>query len=148
MKLAMTLPRTLALAALFAGCAVTTSGTLLPVANFERTSCAGKPVLDTLVYDTTAVNERPAIHQLDLLYPPEARERRVRDSVVVVVVVKADGSVDLQSITLLQPARSEYATLFDSSAVQSIRYAAFWPACRGDHPVGVRVKVPLRWAVQ
>ena len=72
-------------------------------------------------------------------YPPMARQASVQGTVQVAVRVSADGTVERAVI-----ASSEYE-IFEASALDAVRNAAWKPAMKDGHAVPATVSIPLRY---
>src|SRR6266550_2602182 len=108
------------------------------------TTCSANVALDTAVFDTTQVSERPTPRRPGpLAYPSRLEGAGTQGHVGVAVVLSAQGLVEPSSIVILQ------AT--DSGFVPPVReflaHVLYWPACRGAHPVRVRILVPFDFKV-
>jgi TonB family protein len=102
---------------------------------------AGAPA-DTTVYDTSAVDTRPAyVSGQAPSYPKELRETGVTGDVLVEFVVNADGLVAWSSVRVVEYSNREFA----DSAVVAIRTMRFCPATRHGVPVRVRIRQPVQF---
>src|SRR6266550_3297043 len=90
-----------------------------------RTSCAVSVSTDTTIFELTEVTEPPL----------------VRHIVVPRLVVNADGNVDSISAAILEPSN----TALDSEALRIAKAATFWPGCRYDDAVRIRVRLPIQY---
>jgi TonB family protein len=96
--------------------------------------------VDTTLYDTTQVYERPTARFLpQLTFPEGADRRRDHGRVVVTAIVNADGAIDQSSIAITQSVHP----LLDAAARRFVSGATLWPACRQGAPVRVRIAVPI-----
>ena len=109
------------------------------------TSCAGRAALDSAIRDTVGITEMPRIRMEGVLpdAPRVARFTGVGDSVLVGIVVNADGRPD--TIAILRHAQSQYRDAYDSAAVHYVLALTFWPGCNGSNAVRVRTAVPVIW---
>ena len=111
----------------------------------QVTSCAGKPSPDSTVYDTSQVSERPIRRSGPMpIYPPSASLERIQGTVVVAVVIERDGTIDPNSVQLVQRADSR----LEESATQTVVGTTFWPACRDGFAVRIRVAIPVNYRVR
>ena len=74
-----------------------------------------------------------------------AHEKGIEDSVLVGLVINADGRPDPGSFSIVRHGASQLREDYDSAALHWARGLIFWPACKGDEPVRVRTAVPIRW---
>lgn len=77
------------------------------------------------------------------LYPDLARRRGYEGVVLLEVLVTEEGGV-----SELRVARSSGHTLLDRAAEQAVREWRFEPGQRGDRPVAMRVRIPVRFRLQ
>jgi TonB family protein len=106
----------------------------------EPTSCASAKSADTTVYDTTQLSERPVPRSIpELVYPDQARKKKLKGLVVVNAVVTTDGVVDPASVTVAMRAHP----VLDAEAERVILLATFWPGCRDSLAVRSRISVPF-----
>lgn len=77
------------------------------------------------------------------LYPELARRRGYEGVVLLEVLVTEEGSVGE-----LRVARSSGHTVLDRAAVQTVGEWRFVPGRRGDLPVAMRVRIPVRFRLQ
>jgi hypothetical protein len=113
----------------------------------QRTSCAGRPAVDTTVHDYTGITELPIMREQKVFprIPKAAWGSGVRDSALVGLVVNADGHPDSGSVIILHTAQSKYREAFDSVALVWALGLIFWPACNGTEPIRIRTAVPIHW---
>ncbi len=108
-----------------------------------KTSCTGAASSDTTIYDLKHVSEAPVARHID---PLPVREHTVLRggprSVLLEFVVNADGTVAPGSVVVVEPSKMG----LDAAAVQVVKQASFWPGCRFEDAVRVRVRLRLDWA--
>jgi TonB family protein len=110
----------------------------------EPTSCASVRSVDSTIYDTTQITERPVARGVPTLeYPAAARRRKLQGRTVVTAVVSAEGQVEPSSITI---AKSAHA-LLDAEASRLVSLATFWPACRDGAAVRARIAIPFDFKI-
>ncbi|MDD5249839.1 MAG: energy transducer TonB [Rhodocyclaceae bacterium] len=73
-------------------------------------------------------------------YPPAARRRRIEGTVLLDVVVGADGRPSAVAVAV-----SSGEEQLDCAALTAVRTWRFVPARRGTEPVAAQVRVPLRF---
>ncbi len=132
---------TLFVATFALGCAAASSSAGPPTPFRGATSCAGLPSADSAVYDTSQVTEHPRVRRGGPMpaYPIVELQRRIQGRVIIGVIVESDGTVDQDSVRVLQSVDQA----IDREALRWVRGASFWPACRDGRPVRVRVAVPI-----
>ena len=93
------------------------------------------------MYDTSHVTEHPRVRRGGPMpaYPIVELQRRIQGRVIIGVIVESDGTVDQDSVRVLQSVDQA----IDREALRWVRGASFWPACRDGRPVRVRVAVPI-----
>src|SRR6266513_1459099 len=122
-------------------CGPVRTGNGLPA---RTTSCSTVLAGDTMVYDTTQVEERPAIRSGPApRYPSDLRRRGVQGRVVLAVIINADGTADVGSLVVTQ----RVAAGLDSESVRFVRRTSFWPGCLRGRAVRVRVAIPIDYKV-
>jgi len=99
---------------------------------------AGLPAFGEYV----SVDELPeAIRKVNPTYPPEAKAQRLEGTVIVQVLLGADGLVKDTRVVKSVPA-------LDSAAVESVLQWTFKPALSKGQPVAVWVAVPIKFSLQ
>jgi protein TonB len=93
------------------------------------------PPAPVLVQATPRYRDNPAP-----LYPNQARRRGLEGTVVLEVLVGPDGRVKD-----LKLAQASGHRLLDEAASDSVRSWAFEPGRRGDQPLEMWVRVPVRF---
>jgi len=94
------------------------------------------------VLDEYQVSQPPqAISQPQPVYPEIARAARVSGRVIARIVVGADGSV--QNVTILRGIKGNFATFFNSEAIEALKRWRYQPAIHNGRPVPVRIIVTL-----
>ena len=107
-----------------------------------RTSCAVSVSTDTTIFELTEVTEPPIVRHIVVpRLPPGLVQGRLPARVVLSLVVNADGNVDSSSAAILE--RSN--TALDSEALRIAKAATFWPGCRYDDAVRIRVRLPIQY---
>src|SRR6266566_2738561 len=107
-----------------------------------RTSCAISVSTDTTIFELTEVTESPIVRHIAApRLPPDLVQGRLQARVVLSLVVNADGNVDSGSAAILE--RSN--TALDSEALRTGKAATFWPGCRYDDAVRIRVRLPIEY---
>jgi TonB family protein len=110
-----------------------------------ETSCALRQSRDSTVYDTTQVTEKPSRRGgPQPQYPASAMMEGVQGTVILAAIVEPTGIVDPSSITFVQRLDSR----LDRSALRTLRDSWFWPGCRGDSAVRVRIAVPVTYSIR
>ena len=131
-------------AASIAGCAAAPGPRLIDTSD-HPTSCAGRSTSDTTIYELASVTEKPVLRRLARLdYPPDAQTDRRKGRVVFGMVINADGRVDSSSVTVLDPDLPS----FEQAGRRALYRFLYWPACRAQDPVRVRVAIPLQWSIE
>jgi protein TonB len=144
----MTQPRELITGVLLvacAGCPAPHPSTGATPQGGQATTCSTVASVDSAVYDTTQLDQQPAVRTVPVLtYPPDAERRHVQGRVVIGAVVGASGFVDSSSIVIA----TSVDPLLDAEAVRFVLGARLWPGCRAGAPVRVRVAVPVVFAMR
>ena len=105
-------------------------------------AASGGAPADTTVYDTSAVDTRPAyVSGQTPSFPKGLREAGVTGDVLVEFVVNADGRVEWSSVRVVEYSDRELA----DSAVVAIQTMHFCPATRHGVPVRVRIRQPVQF---
>lgn len=133
------------LLAVTAGCAG--GGVAVPVALFHvggspghPTFCGDSALLDSTVYDTTQVTQRPVLYEAPTLrYPKKSRAQGIQGRVLLAVTINADGRADARSIETI----SSPDSVLTDAAARWVRSAKFEPACLTGRPVRLRVAIPV-----
>jgi protein TonB len=88
-------------------------------------------------------DEAPVLLELPFPpYPPEARAKGIEGTVIIRMLVAADGQVtDALVTTSVDPS-------LDEAALASARQATFKPATKDGKPVAVWVQLPMRFALK
>jgi TonB family protein len=108
------------------------------------TPCAGAVATDSATYDTTQVTERPRLRSGPLIQYPEAeRTRHMQGRVIIAVTIDADGRVEQSSATIVR----HVTPALDREAMDWVRRASYWPACRDTRPVRSRMAVPVDFRI-
>ena len=126
------------------GCAG--GGVAVPVGTFHvppaaaGTAFCEHALVDSTVYDTTQLGNRPVLYEAGTLhYPKGARRRGVQGRVLLAVTVNDDGRPDSRSLQALSSPDSELTR----AALEWVRDAKFMPVCHNGAAVRVRVAVPV-----
>ena len=124
-----------------AGCA-TTHASHDPMGQIrtEPTSCAAAKSADTTAYESTQLSEQPVPRSVpELVYPAEAKEKKIQGRVLVSAVVNADGTVDSASVAVTMRVHK----LLDDEAQRVVSHATFWPGCRDGLAVRTQLTFPF-----
>ncbi len=124
-----------------AGCA-TTHASHDPMGQIgtKPTSCAAAKSADTTAYESTQLSEQPVPRSVpELVYPEEAKEKKIQGRVLVSAVVTADGTVDSASVAVTMRVHK----LLDDEARRVVSHATFWPGCRDSLAVRTRLTFPF-----
>ncbi|SRR6266545_637095 len=119
------------------------------LSDLHATSEAAAPCLaaapqDTIVRDTTEVTTKPRLHEYpDLHYPDRARQQHITGRVLLTAIIGTDGKAELTSIRVVRSADYD----LDTEAVRFLRAARYWPGCLQEHPVRVRVTLPIDFRI-
>lgn len=110
------------------------------------TTCVGRPAADTAVYDTTQVSEVPKYRRVGRIphYPEALREAKIDGHVLVSVVIGTNGLPEEGSIRLIKAT----GQAFDAEAIATTRSAVYWPGCKGDSAVRVRLVFPVDFRIR
>lgn len=124
-----------------AGCAPAhVSGTPMGQVRTEPTSCASAKSADTTAFESTQLSEQPVPRSVpELVYPEEAKQKKVQGRVLVSAVVTADGTVDSASVAVTMRVHP----LLDAEAKRVVSHATFWPGCRDGVAVRTRLTFPF-----
>lgn len=109
------------------------------------TTCAGRVGADTAIYDTTQVSEPPKFRRLGRFprYPEDLRAARLDGHVLVSVVIDANGLPEPGSIRIIRGT----GNAFDAEAIATTRSVVYWPGCKGDSAVRVRLTFPVDFRI-
>jgi periplasmic protein TonB len=106
--------------------------------------CAESPSVDTTVFDTTQVSQKPEITGgPPPSYPDDLRRRHISGRVVMAVVIDVHGRAELRTIQIIRSDNSG----FEMSVRRYVASATFLPGCREGHAVRVRVAIPVDFRV-
>lgn len=90
-----------------------------------------------------AVSALPSFDvKVEPVYPDEARRAGLEGLVILEVGIDANGRV--YDAVVVQPAGHG----FDEAAVQAMKKSSFHPARRGNEPVAVRLRIPVRFTLK
>ena len=105
-------------------------------ARAQPTTCTGAPVVDDrTVYDSADVSELPTLRAFPrLLYPSRLMSEGVNGSVLLSLIVLADGQVLPDSIRVVQATNDG----FIPNSLAFAKGLLYWPACREGRPVAAR----------
>ena len=104
--------------------------------------CRNNPSQDSTVYDTTQVSPKPrVVSGPRLTYPYSLRRLRITGSVVLSLIINADGSLDHRSVRVL---KSDHLK-FEDEVLAYVRYAVFLPGCRRGQGVRTRMALPVEF---
>ena len=107
-----------------------------------RTSCAVSVSTDTTVFELNEVTDPPIVRHIAApRVGPGLLQGSLQSRVVLSLVVNADGSVDSSSAAIVEPSN----TALDSEALRVAKAATFWPGCRYDDAVRIRVRFPFQY---
>jgi TonB family protein len=108
-----------------------------------RAACPPRPASSLpQLGEYVEVDELPeAISRVNPIYPPEAKAQRLEGTVVVQVLLGADGLVKDTRVVKSVPA-------LDAAAVASARLWSFKPGMLHGRPVAVWVAVPIKFSLQ
>jgi protein TonB len=107
-------------------------------------------VAQAQVYSPNELNELPridsprqAMQAIERAYPPALRSRGIGGRVQVGFVVLPDGSVDPESVRIINAERDE----FGQAATQAITEIKFKPGKKDGSPVAAQVVIPITFQV-
>lgn len=112
--------------------------------SFEEVYSTPESAVEAPIVPYQKLEERPKpLNSPDPSYPQIAREREMKGTVIIKVLLRTDGTVDQAEI-----AKSTGYPILDNAALEAARKWTFTPAMQRNKPVRVWVSIPFTFTLE